>query len=477
MATVGAGCGDESEASSFARADGAAEGAVLRDGGDGSASGSGPDASTAVDATTDRVEHTVDDPSSGVPDATFPDVTFAYDAPVRDVDLSRDSACAFTSASATHVPLDLVVMLDRSGSMINPGFDWDPDDEDARRIEVANADCDAFASPLKDSKWCYAVNALATYFTSPSAAGNRVALQYFPFTAPPEPVDAVDPDGGDFNCASSENNVLATPAAPVGTPWATLPGNASGDANLLVASLNANRANWEPWGTPTTAAVHGIEGIALARHAASRASGRTLVAVLITDGDPNQCPPSDGLGGTDPQSIADLRASIYAATGGSQGGVRTFVVGMTGANFARLDMLAAGAGIAPHTVHCDPTTTPCSYYSVGDGDGQRLVEVLEEIQGQSLKCSYAVPSAAVRPSEIKVTFSPGASAPKDFPRVAGPSACTDADGGARAGFYFDGFSDAGVPLALRLCPASCDEVESDATGLARMDILYGCPVN
>src|SRR6478609_3019794 len=77
---------------------------------------------------------------------TFPDV--------------EPSTCAETTISPQPLPLDMFIVLDRTGSM--------------------GEDCtlQLDGPPQVDSMWCKAVSALAQYFTSAEAAGHRAALQF-----------------------------------------------------------------------------------------------------------------------------------------------------------------------------------------------------------------------------------------------------------------------------------------------------------
>lgn len=87
----------------------------------------------------------------GSGDAGLPDVTFSYDGPADDG--GSVEACAAVTVEAQLVPLDLYVVLDRSGSMVNPAL-----------------------GPLR---WPPVRDALNAFFQSPNTAGIGIALTMF----------------------------------------------------------------------------------------------------------------------------------------------------------------------------------------------------------------------------------------------------------------------------------------------------------
>jgi MYXO-CTERM domain-containing protein len=219
-----------------------------------------------------------------------------------------------------HLPLDTYFMLDRSGSMGN----------------------DCAIGSNGNSKWCYATNALATYFQSAGAAGNRAAIQYFTLpnsdcaTGSPHDVPAVDLTLLPVTAASA----LVTNIA------AAAPGNG---------------------GTEIESAARGVAKFT----AAHLTAGRTEVGVIITDGDPNGC--SGNL-----TTLAKILSDHLAATG-----IRTFVVGMTGATPANLEILATGGGAPAHPGFCEGGAASCHYYSVGNGNAATFDAVFAAIQNAS----------------------------------------------------------------------------------------------
>jgi hypothetical protein len=139
--------------------------------------------------------------------------------------------CAETSANATPVPLYLVIMFDRSGSMAD------------------------------DEKWTSCKGGIEAFLADAGSAGMSASLHFFPqfFRKPAE-------------CSSGS---YSTPAVAM----TALP-----DATSFKAALDAEG----PYGgTPTVPAIRGA--IAYAETQATAHPNEKVVIVLVTDGMPNDC--------------------------------------------------------------------------------------------------------------------------------------------------------------------------------------------
>jgi hypothetical protein len=322
----------------------------------------------------------------------------------------------------------MYVMIDRSGSMVEPGYTWTP--VAPGQITISGGDCNyqTGGTPL-NSKWCYAIYALVGYFKSPSAANNRVAMQFYP------------KDG--YNCDSSQNNSLST--AQVG--WQHLPAGVP----ALITALNTA----DPLGafTPTKAALYGIAGYT----ASHQTQGRISIGILITDGVPNSCAPDDGatLGGV-------VKAHLQAT------GIKTYIIGMNGAAFTTIETIAAQGGAPLHNQYCAQGVNSCHYYNVGTGDGQVLIDVLHDIQQNAIGCTYALPqtdAGIVDTSKISVEYTPGGGAPQKLQQVGGLAQC------AAGAWYYDTNS----PPNIILCPDTCSVAQADEQ--AKVNILVACQGN
>jgi hypothetical protein len=390
----GTGGGGDPDTGGFGNTDGASD----NDARNNDSSSGGNDSSSGNDTGTDA--------------GSIPDVSFFYDAPVRDSALSQDSACAQTTAQAQLTPLDMFVMLDRSGSM-------DPD-------------CNI--GDTTASRWCRAINALSTYFNSASATGNAAALQYFP-------------NGG--ACNGTGYDVAAVPA---GNGYLALPTNGF---NTSLNNTNPNGSN-----TPIEGAIRGITQFTA--RAVNRRAGRTTIGILITDGSPNGCV-------TSATSLRDILQTHFNATG-----LRTFVIGMTGASFSTLETIATGGNAPLHNDNvngindtCGNGAGPCRHWNVGDGNGNVFVEALKAIQAAAVGCSMQMPTTdagVVNPNNVQVEYSPNGQPPaQGLVRVNDAAACVN------NGWYYDNNTS---PTTINLCPTICNTVQADPG--AKVNVLLGC---
>jgi hypothetical protein len=179
------------------------------------------------------------------------------------------NACATSTANAEQLPLHMVVVLDKSGSMCEFTADTQP------------RDCNNASS-----KWQQVTKALATFFTSQESKGITVSLVAFPVN----------------------NNTCSGPTYQ--TPIAadvTLP-DATGKLAQTIAGLSGDGS------TPTTAALAGA--VSYAKGVSTKLAGKGKVAVVMaTDGLPQGC-------SGDSISSASTIASSAKAT------VPTYVIGV-----------------------------------------------------------------------------------------------------------------------------------------------------
>ena len=370
-------------------------------------------------------------------DAGVPDVSFDFDAGQPDTALNNETACAETKAEAELAPLDMYVMLDRSGSMSVP------------QADVADGDCNVGENV--DSRWCYAINALDGFFGAPSSSGMGVALQYFPNNGCSQ-VCLVSlfgvciAWGKDCSCSGTcctTGGAHAT--ADVG--YGLLPGHAT----TLVASMNAEVPSGGT--TPTESALRGLTSWTGANVQASR----SMIGVLLTDGLPNECATASG-------TLASIVGTHLANTG-----IKTFVIGMTGADFSVLESIAAAGGADTHTNYCAGSATSCHYYNVGSGSSQPLIEALKDIQSSVVGCTFQMPTSdagIIDPANVKLEYTPGGGgAVQTIDQVTDAAACS----GASGGFYYDNNA---APSRIDLCPSTCSAVQGDPG--AQVQVLLGC---
>jgi hypothetical protein len=178
-----------------------------------------------------------------------------FDAGNPDPGIDETSACAKTSSEAQGAVLDLIILLDRSGSMYG-------------------------------TNWTGATTALQQFVQDPASDGINVGILYFPIDSPS--------DG--LVCNHIHYDDLAVSLGP-------LPANTS----ALVQSIEAENPNGGS--TPMFGALEGALFHATAYKDAN--PNHKVVLVFASDGDPNSCPDNKN----DIPNIAFLAKSAYDYNG------------------------------------------------------------------------------------------------------------------------------------------------------------------
>jgi hypothetical protein len=403
------------------------------------------------------------------------DIGFGGDEPGGSGQGGGDS-CAGETATAQPVPLDMYIMLDRSGSMT-----------EATGVAAV-------------TKWQAVTSGLASFLTSPDSTGLGVALQFFPLNAPGVPDSCttnaqcgtgapcflsacemelyygqIVPCGSNSDCTyydciplgectANTNYVCVNFGTDCGTddlgnPLGTCvdmtesycangltcnaadygaPAVAMGTLPDAATGLNQVIGQQSPFGnTPTFPALQGAVSYALGYK--QQNLSHAVVAVLATDGIPTQCDPLDA-------------ASIAAVAAGALAGdpsVPTFVIGVIspsdpGAQ-ATLDQIAAAGGTTEAFI-VDP-----------NGDvTQAFLDALNEIRGSALACEYVVPQP--EPPEqidygmVNVEHTPlGSPTANTIPYVGNEAGCDPVAGG----WYYDVDPAQADPTSILMCPATC----------------------
>jgi hypothetical protein len=313
-------------------------------------------------------------------------------------------------------PLDIYFIFDRTASM--------------------NQDCayQPGSTPPVSSKACFATYALSDYLINVQPeVDTRFAFQFMSLAND-------DCDGALYS-----------------TPLIDLTQLPVADNHAMIQAIS-NETFQGGFGTHIEGALRGIA----AYTAANRTQGRTMIGVLMTDGDPNGCNESIG-------DLSDILADHLASTG-----IRTFVIGMEGATDSNLERLGQAGGASPHNDWCGGVSAPCHYWNVENGSGDAIRSALQAIVGQAapLPCQFEVSGLEAPPGErldygrVNVNLADPSGTPTTIGQVPNQAACpTD-----QPAWYYD---DPGAPTMIHLCPTACDLVSTAAQG-ARVTVVVGC---
>lgn len=423
--------------------------------------------------------------SSG-PDAGFGFVVGDASTTSSSLSDAAGAACAQSKVGAQQVPVDLLILLDNSGSMSTAAgmrskwataqdamvtFVKDPASAGlgvglaffphAPPLQACQADTDCASEVCRDTGLCLGAGGFSGYRCFPATAGNRCPLGG---TCTPQGVCSISklacgnlnapcPSGVDGDmcmrtdrvCSSSfEDSCNVSDYTKPSVPIAALPGNEA----KLVTVINGRTTTG---GTPTGVALRGAFEHLRAHLQAN--PGRRGAVVLTTDGLPSGCMPSD------PPSIAgDIRQAQMGTPS-----IDTYVIGVfarTEAMQARpaLEMFAAAGG----------TGMPFLLDTTADL-GQRLNDALAKIRGQALPCEFSIPtgSGAIDFGKVNVTLQSNGQE-QTVPYVEGRDRCDP----ARGGWYYDVTPPAGTPTRILACPATCEKFKAERD--PKVSLVFGC---
>lgn len=406
--------------------------------------------------------------------------------------------CVGQTQKATMVDVDMYIMLDRSGSMLEP----------------------TGAGP---TKWDAIRQALTSFLNDPQSSGLGVGLQYFPLGAPSVPETCTsDTDCGNAGpctnkaclpprlaqsfpftqCLTDADCPLASPGcAPFGqcasdstaacpdvgtksnyctqqSACTVVPGGCIGyssctsadyaspavpidvlpaNAPALIASLMAEKALGL---TPTPAALEGAINRAAAQ--AQQNPSHRVIVVLATDGMPTDCV----LQGTTTVMQAVTQVANIAAQGlALSPSIETYVIGIftasdTGA-MTNLDSMAMAGG-----------TGKAFIVDTGQDVKQQFLDTLATIRGGTLDCEFQLPApppgADLDFKLVNVELTQAGST-NMLLYVESPDRCNQ----AQLGWYYDADPAQGqTPTKISVCPQTCDTLRAahDAT----VDVRLGC---
>jgi hypothetical protein len=405
------------------------------------------------------------------------------DPPDRMVVDPFAGSCARSSIRAERVPLDIVVLVDASGSMI-----------------------ENTASGL--TKWGAVRSALASFLTSSEASGLGVGLSFFPLVNEAAPASCTsdgacgvhgpcnrvkvcagsarlvrcdsnaDCQGGETCQFLGQCSVSDDYCAPAGLHCGALndicepvPGSCAAreictapsyvkpavDVLLLPGAANTLLAAFDkrmPDGlTPTGPALQGA--IDFARQRALARPDRRVAVLLATDGFPTAC---------SPQSILDI-ATVARTSAAASPQIRTFVIGV----FAADEAAAARANLGDLAVAGGTETA--AVVETGQDVKSAFAKALEDVRQAALACEYEIPDAKfgeIDFAQFNVRFLGSNNRSTTVGHVADAAACHPTKGG----WYYDADPVLQRPKLVQVCPATCNFFRKDPRG--RVDLIVGC---
>jgi len=322
------------------------------------------------------------------------------------------------SFPATVSPINVLILLDRSTSMLDP---VDPD------------------VPGAPSRWDAVTAALRAFVNSAQATDARVGLQFFGVT------------NGLDDCGVDKYTTPAVPVAPL-----------VGNRTALLQAIDTTRPGSF---TPTQPAVQGALRYALSVAQLPENADVPTVVVLASDGMPSECGPVvDGMMiASLSEIIATLRSfsqpPLDAAGEPTQPPIITYLVGTEDLKANAKILAEAGGGQA---------------FLVGGAAGAgtdleaKFLDALLRIVVKPLDCEIDVPQTASDTGEsvdfekVRVQFTGAASgSTTEFPRTRGPGDC-----GTDAAWFYD---DNAAPEKIFFCRKACESL-----GAGDLKLELGC---
>lgn len=338
-------------------------------------------------------------------------------------------ACIGDAFEAEPLPLDILIMLDQSGSMSQ-------------------------SAGNNLTKWDTVEQAITTFMQQPNLDGISLALQYFGLPQPDitgcwaqacttdnDCTNGCGPCGPSGVCLVTFNPDIDSCDA-IDYAWAEVPMQPlPGVASPILSSLAMHAPGTN---TPTKPALEGA--IMYATNWQIAHPDHVTVVAFATDGEPAVCD-------TDMNNIY----AVAAAGFNGMPSIKTFVIGVGGA-LSALDGIAAAGG-----------TTTAFHVDLNTMATDEFVDALNAIRNAALPCTYQIPPPPQGMMAdfglVNVVYTSGNGPEQTIPKVADAAHCP-ANG---LGWYYD---DERAPTQIILCDATCALIKADL--MAQIEIVLGC---
>jgi hypothetical protein len=358
-------------------------------------------------------------------------------------------ACVAESVVGEQLPIDLYMMIDKSGSMR------------CKPNEETSESCQS-NTPIAESRWTAMQTALKGFVSAGTSSGIGVGVGFFPILDTPldlgcmETCDKTKPDCSCYSkcgcqsCGCLVANILCScrdladvemkceradyepPVVEIGV----LPDAASAVSSKI-------DVQWAGGSTPTVPALAGALTHTTAWSTAH--PDRRAAVVFATDGEPAGC-------GRD-NTIAEATKLAKAAFEGTPS-IPTYVIGI-GPSLDNLNQIAEGGG------------TKQAYLLGSSGDAvAEFTTALNSIRGRAVSCDYKIPDQTnidYQKVNVQVTVGSGGT-PKLVEQALSKEQCADGDG-----WFYD---DPTAPKTISLCKRTCDSVIGSPG--SKLEVLMGC---
>jgi len=360
-------------------------------------------------------------------------------------------ACEAQSEPAVLTPVNIIFMIDKSGSMGAQDINRDGDYDDEQEWDNS-----AF-------RWDPVSAALVAFFQNPGAEGLWASLEFFP-------------QGGD----PTGPNTGACSITSYATPAVLLQSLDDPAASQLLATRIENTT--PSGGTPTLPALQGA--IEYARKTMADNPGSTSVVVLVTDGMPGVARIEDGtyynekcfcFGEPGCPEQDEIPYVAQAAQAAATEGILTYVIGMGEVEPDPLHTIAAAGGTEQAFIVDlgDPAVTQA-----------QLAAALGNVRSVRPPCNIQIPPPPEGETfdklKVNVEFVSGSGVVQPL-FYAGALAsqlggtqlmCPNAGPPAPSNPWFWTYDDENAPTQIILCPSACAQTEGDANGV--VNVAYGC---
>jgi hypothetical protein len=337
--------------------------------------------------------------------------------------ISEAAACADYSEKAHLSPVNMILIVDKSGSMGAEG-------------QVGPQDWQV----VRSQRWEPLRAALLAFFGNPGTSDIYASLDFFP--APGN----YAPDGA----ATGPCNPAEYQAPRLDVPLSSL--NDPAQVELFTDSINSPLLQ-PGGGTPTIAALQGSLEYASSIAAKQTDPGAQTMVVIITDGEPGFAAPDgtavEGCTGNNTTQIITLVTNYYK----SSPSIRTYVFGV-GIELDSMKAIAQAGGTVFKPIPVgDPTATQAKF-----------LNELKTAQTRVFSCDYQVPQpdgGTLDRGLVNVEYVPqGTGAPELLYFSADCS-------GTKPGWKYSTAGD-----KVQLCDPTCNRLKADPA--AQVNLRFGC---